>query len=149
MGGRGNTVVGKMTIFDLWPLPLGGGTWCAGTNMWHPETPASYELLPALLATQILTLWMHKSRGRGRGGALILDRVDAHLWGNTKDNSRGGGGREGAICHRGMQTEQTWRIKGSEKGTATREYQVESKILEHSRNHRTVSSQRWSRARSQ
>jgi hypothetical protein len=78
-----------MKTFDLWPLPLGGGAWGAGTNMWHPETPASYESLPAPLATQIPTLWIHKSGGRGRGGALILDRcrafdlfasVDAHLW---------------------------------------------------------------------
>ncbi len=82
-------VVGKMTTFDLWPRPLGGGAWGAGTNMWHPETPASYELLPAPLATQFPTLWMLTSGGRGRGGALILDRcrafdlfasVDAHLW---------------------------------------------------------------------
>jgi hypothetical protein len=81
-------VVGKMTTFDLWPLPLGGGAWGAGTNMWYPETPASYESLPAPLATQILTLLIHTSGGRGRGGALILDRcrafdlfasVDAHL----------------------------------------------------------------------
>ncbi len=82
------TVVGKMTTFDLWPIPLGGGAWGAGTNMWHPETPASYESLPAPLATQIPTLCIHTSGGRGRGGALILDRcrvfdlfasVDAHL----------------------------------------------------------------------
>jgi hypothetical protein len=57
-----------MTTFDLWPRPLGGGAWGAGTNMWHPETPASYESLPAPLATQISTLWIHSSRGRGRGG---------------------------------------------------------------------------------
>ncbi len=85
-------VVGKMTTFDLWPLPLGGGAWCAGTNIWHPETPASYESLPAPLATQIPTFWIHKSGGRGRGGALILDRcrafdlfasVDAHLCSNA------------------------------------------------------------------
>jgi hypothetical protein len=78
-----------MTTFDLWPLPLGGGAWGAGTNMWHPKTLASYELLPAPLATQIPTLWKHISGGRGRGGALILDRcrafdlfasVDAHLF---------------------------------------------------------------------
>jgi hypothetical protein len=49
-------VVGKMTTFDLWPIPLGGGAWGAGTNMWHPETPASNESLPAPLATQIPTL---------------------------------------------------------------------------------------------
>ncbi len=63
--------------------------WWLSTNMWHPETPASYESLPAPLATQIPTLWVHTSGGRGRGGALILDRcrafdlfasVDAHLW---------------------------------------------------------------------
>ncbi len=68
---------------------FGGGAWVAGTNMWHTETPASYESLPAPLATQIPTLWIHTSGGRGRGGALILDRccsfdlfasVDAHLW---------------------------------------------------------------------
>jgi hypothetical protein len=78
-----------MTTFDLWPIPLGGGAWCAGTNMWHPKTPASYESIPATLATQIPTLWIHTSGGRGRGGgALILYRcrafdlfasVDAHL----------------------------------------------------------------------
>ncbi len=81
--------VGKMTTFDLWPIPFGWGAWGAGTNMWHPETPASYESLPAPLATQIPTLWIHTSGGRGRGGALILDQyrafdlfasVDAHLW---------------------------------------------------------------------
>jgi hypothetical protein len=47
-----------------------------------------YESLPAPLATQIPTLWIRTSGGRGRGGALILDRcrafdlfasVDAHL----------------------------------------------------------------------
>ncbi len=78
-----------MTTFDLWPLPLGGGAWGAGTNIWLPETPPSYESLPAPLATQIPTLWIHTPGGRGRGGALILDRcrafdlfasVDAHLW---------------------------------------------------------------------
>ncbi len=88
ISGPKKAVVGKMTTFDLWPLPLGGGAWGAGRNMWHPETPASYESLPAPLATQIPTLWIHKSWGRGRGGALILDRcrafdlfasVDAHL----------------------------------------------------------------------
>ncbi len=79
--------VGKMTTFDLWPIPSGGGAWGAGTKMWHPETPASYESLPAPLATQIPTLrigYIHM----GGGGALILDRcrafdpfasVDAHL----------------------------------------------------------------------
>jgi hypothetical protein len=61
-------VVGKMTTFDLWPIPLGGGAWGAGTNMWHPETPASYESLPAPLATQIPTLCIHTSGGRGCGG---------------------------------------------------------------------------------
>ncbi len=39
--------VGKMTTFDLWPIPWGGEAWGAGTNMWHPVTPASYESLPA------------------------------------------------------------------------------------------------------
>ncbi len=81
-------VVGKMTTFDLWPLPLRGGPWGAGTNMWHPETSASYESLPAPLAAQIPTLWIHTSGGRGHGGALILDwcqafdlfaSVNAHL----------------------------------------------------------------------
>ncbi len=92
-------MVGKMTTFDFWPLSLGGGAWGAGTNMWHPETPASYELLPAPLATQIPTLWIHKSGGRGHGGALILDRcrafdlfasVDAHLctWGSAESGKR-------------------------------------------------------------
>jgi hypothetical protein len=75
---------------DFRPLTFrpGGGAWGAGTNMSHPETPASYESLPAPLATQIFTLYIHTSEGRGRGGALILDRcrafdlfasVDAHL----------------------------------------------------------------------
>jgi hypothetical protein len=50
------SVVGKMTTFDLRPIPLGGGAWGAGTNLCHPETPASYESLPAALATQIPTL---------------------------------------------------------------------------------------------
>ncbi len=81
-------VVGKMTTFDLWPFDLGGGAWGARTNMWYPETPASYESLPAPLATQITTLYIHKYGGRGQAGALILDRcrafnlfarVDAHL----------------------------------------------------------------------
>ncbi len=87
-GGHFVTVVGKMTTFDLWPLPLGGGAWGAGTNMWHPEISASYESLPTPLATQIPTLWVHISWGSGRGGALILGRcrafdlfasVDAHF----------------------------------------------------------------------
>ena len=78
-----------MTIFDLRPLPLGGGAWGAGVQVRNPETPASSESLPAPLATQIPTLYIHTSGGRGRGGALILDRcrafdifasVDAHLW---------------------------------------------------------------------
>ncbi len=84
------TVVGKMMTLDLWPIPLGGGAWGAGTNMWHPETPASYESLSAPLATQIPTLWILTSGGRGRArwGTLILDRcrafdlfvsVDTHL----------------------------------------------------------------------
>ncbi len=63
------TEVGKMTTFNLWPIPWGGGAWGAGTNMWHPETPASYESLPAPLATQIPTLWIHTSGG-GAGGRL-------------------------------------------------------------------------------
>ncbi len=63
-----STVVGKMTTFDLWPLPLGGGAWDAGTNMWHPEAPASYESFPSPRDTQIPTLWMHTPGGRGRGG---------------------------------------------------------------------------------
>ncbi len=80
--------MGKMTTLDLWPIPWGGGAWGAGTNMWHPETPASYESLPAPLATQIPTLWIHTSGGGGGGVALLLDRcgafdlfasVDAHL----------------------------------------------------------------------
>jgi hypothetical protein len=77
-----------MTTFDLWPLPLGEGARGAGINMCHLETPASYESLPDPLATQISTLCIHTSGGRGRGGALILDQcrafdlfasVDAHL----------------------------------------------------------------------
>jgi hypothetical protein len=45
---------------DFRPLTytLGGGAWGAGTNMWHPKTLASYESLPAPLATQIPTLWI-------------------------------------------------------------------------------------------
>ncbi len=62
------SMVGKMMTFDLWPIPLGGGAWGVGTNMWHPETPASYESLPAPLATQIPTLCILTSGGRGRGG---------------------------------------------------------------------------------
>jgi hypothetical protein len=66
---------------DFRPLTytLGGGAWGA----------ASYESLPAPLATQIPTLRIHISGGGcGGGGALILDRcrafdlfasVDAHL----------------------------------------------------------------------
>ncbi len=65
---RNLCVCSAVTIFDLWPLPLGGGAWGAGTNMWHPETPASYEWLPAPLATQIPTLWIHTFGGKGRGG---------------------------------------------------------------------------------
>ncbi len=78
----------KWRLSALHLYPRGGGAWGAGTNMWHPETPASYASLPAPLATQIPTLWIHTS-GRGPGrGALILDRcwafdlfagVDAHL----------------------------------------------------------------------
>jgi hypothetical protein len=59
--------MGKMTTFYLWPIPWGGGAWGAGTNMWHPGTPASHESLPAPLATQISTLWIHTS---GRGGGV-------------------------------------------------------------------------------
>ncbi len=59
-----------MTTFDHFflPIPLGGGAWGAGTNMWHPDTPASYESLPSPLAKQIPTLCIHTSGGRGRGG---------------------------------------------------------------------------------
>jgi hypothetical protein len=56
--------------------------------MWHPESPASYESLPAPLATQIPTLWIHTSRGGGAGGCSedrcrafdLFASVDAHLW---------------------------------------------------------------------
>ncbi len=35
--GRGRVAeVGKMTTFNLWPIPWAGGAWGAGTNMWHP-----------------------------------------------------------------------------------------------------------------
>ncbi len=51
--------------FDLWLIPWGGGSWGAGTNMWHPYTPVSYESLPAPPATQIPTLWIHTSGGGG------------------------------------------------------------------------------------
>ncbi len=54
----------RLSTFDLYPE--GGGAWGAGTNMWHPETPASYESLPAPLATQIPTPWIHISGGGGR-----------------------------------------------------------------------------------
>jgi hypothetical protein len=56
---------------DFRPLTYtqGGGAWGAGTNMRHPETPASYESLPAPLATQIPTHWIHTSGG-GAGGRL-------------------------------------------------------------------------------
>ncbi len=37
---------GQNDDFRGWPIPLGGGAWGAGTNMWHSETPASYEPLP-------------------------------------------------------------------------------------------------------
>ncbi len=57
-----------MTTFDLWPIPLRGGARGAGTNIWHPETPASYESLPAPLATQIPTLWILTSGGEGAWG---------------------------------------------------------------------------------
>jgi hypothetical protein len=84
--------VGKMTTFDLWPIHWGGrGMGCRDKYLKYviPETPASYESLPAPLATQLPTLWIHTSgKGGGGGGALILDRcrafdlfasVDAHL----------------------------------------------------------------------
>ncbi len=61
----------RLKTFDLYPWGEGHGV------QGHPETPASYELLPAPLATQIPTLWIHKSGRRGRGGALILDRCRA------------------------------------------------------------------------
>jgi hypothetical protein len=38
--------------------------------MLHPETPASYESLPAHLATQIPTLWIHTSGGEGGGSDI-------------------------------------------------------------------------------
>ena len=81
--------VGKMTTFDLWALPWKGGAWGAGTNMWHPETPASYESLPAPLATQIPTLWIRISGGRG-AGALILDRCQAFNLFASVDAHHGG-----------------------------------------------------------
>ncbi len=60
---------------DFRPLThtLGGRAWGAGTNMWHPETLASYESLPAPLATQIPILWIHTS-GRGGGGGGVDNR---------------------------------------------------------------------------
>ncbi len=54
----------RFSTFDL----SSWGAWGAGLNMCHPETPASYESLPAPLATQIPTLYIHTSGGRGRGG---------------------------------------------------------------------------------
>ncbi len=86
----------RLSTFDLYPWGE-GGAWGAGTNMWHPETPDSCESLPAPLATQIPTLWIHTSGGGAGVVALILDRgrafdlfasVDAHLcWeaSNSKD----------------------------------------------------------------
>ncbi len=83
---------GKMTTFDLWPIPGRGGegrAWGAGTNMWHPETPASYESLPAPSGNRFPHFgYIHTYVHLGGGGALILDRcrafdifesVDAHL----------------------------------------------------------------------
>ncbi len=61
----------RLSTFDLWPIPLGGGTWGAWTNMWHPETPASYESIPAPLATQIPTLGYIHLGGGGVGGSDI------------------------------------------------------------------------------
>ncbi len=90
-GGGGNgphAEVGKMTTFNLLPLSWGGGgAWGVVTNMWHLETPASYESLPAPFGHTDPTLWIHTYGGGGQGGALILDRcrafdlfasVDAH-----------------------------------------------------------------------
>ncbi len=42
-------VVGKMTTFDLWPIPLGWGAWGAGTNMW-----------PQIAMKGFLPLWPHR-----------------------------------------------------------------------------------------
>ncbi len=86
------------TTFDLWPLPWGGGAWGAGTNMWHPETPASCESLPAPLATHIPTLWIH---AWGGGGSDIRSMssmrpiskcrcpplLESHLWRSKKKRS--------------------------------------------------------------
>ncbi len=107
-------VVGKMTTFDHWPRPFGWGAWGAGTNMWHPETPASYESLPAPLAADSHTLDTYICGERARGAALILDRcraydlfasVDAHLciwpWGE------GGGGWH---RHGGKVTLPWWKL---------------------------------------
>ncbi len=54
---------GQIDEFRPFTSTLGGGVWGAGTNMWHPEAQASYESLPAPLATQIPTLLIHKSGG--------------------------------------------------------------------------------------
>ncbi len=56
---------------DFRPLTYtlgGGGAWGAGTNS-DIITQASYESLPAPMATQIPTLWMHTSGGGGGGGS--------------------------------------------------------------------------------
>jgi hypothetical protein len=48
--------------------------------MWHTETPASNESLPASLATQIPTLLIHTSGGRGRGGGGSDKRLMSSIW---------------------------------------------------------------------
>jgi hypothetical protein len=83
------------TAYALW-LTASGGRGAEGhgvqgqiCDILRPQLAMnSYESLPAPLATQIPTLCIHTSGGRGRRGALILDRclafdlfasVDAHL----------------------------------------------------------------------
>jgi hypothetical protein len=93
----------RLSTLDLYPWGKGHGVQGQICDI-LAETPASYESLPAPLATQIPTLWIHTSGGRGLGGggALILDRcrafdlfasVDAHLCpqdiGGSRDRSRG------------------------------------------------------------
>ncbi len=58
-----NSSGGQNDGFRPLTCTFGGRAWGAGTNMWHPDTPASYESVPAPLATQIHTLWIKTSGG--------------------------------------------------------------------------------------
>jgi hypothetical protein len=86
-------VVGKLTNFDLWPLPWGEG---------HGVQGQICDILrPQLAMNRFLPLWPHRFPhfgciNLGGWGALILDRcrafdlfasVDAHLWHSILDCS--------------------------------------------------------------